>query len=257
MKRIIFIVLAVAVSALVYGQKVGDLAPDFTLQKTNGSDYKLSDQRGKVVLLFFLGDKCSSCRAIAPSVQSNIVDVFGENNMFTAIGIDTWNGSNSSVNNFKTSTGINFDILTKGSTVANQWSISYDRLAVVDDKGTLVFKGQGLASSHLNQAKEAVSTALGNITASNPDIVDAKGSLKVFPTLLKSTGNISFHNEKEAMVDISLISIAGNKVKTVVREYFGIGSHQVSFDRGNLPSGLYLMQLTANGKKSTQRVILD
>ena len=35
--------------------RVGDPAPDFTLQSLNHGEIKLSDYRGKVVYLFFMG----------------------------------------------------------------------------------------------------------------------------------------------------------------------------------------------------------
>ena len=64
MKTLSAFVLSAALSATLLGQqltppkthlKVGDMAPDFTLNATNGQKVKLSDFRGKntVVLAFF------------------------------------------------------------------------------------------------------------------------------------------------------------------------------------------------------------
>ena len=39
-------------------QTQGEDAPDFTLNKLGGGEFKLSDQKGKVVFIFWLGDKC-------------------------------------------------------------------------------------------------------------------------------------------------------------------------------------------------------
>ncbi|MCB2211886.1 peroxiredoxin family protein [bacterium] len=38
-----------------YALNVGDPAPDFTLQDTDGNWHTLSDYEGKVVFLFFMG----------------------------------------------------------------------------------------------------------------------------------------------------------------------------------------------------------
>jgi peroxiredoxin Q/BCP len=53
----------------------GDTAPDFTLKDGHGTDWKLSDQRGKtVVLLFYPGDNTPVCTAQLCSVRDNWSD---------------------------------------------------------------------------------------------------------------------------------------------------------------------------------------
>ena len=55
--------------------KVGESAPDFTLKDGDGHDWKLSEQRGKtVVLLFYPGDNTSVCTKQLCSVRDNWAD---------------------------------------------------------------------------------------------------------------------------------------------------------------------------------------
>jgi peroxiredoxin Q/BCP len=55
--------------------KVGDNAPDFTLKDGDGNDWKLSEQRGKtVVLLFYPGDNTPVCTKQLCSVRDNWED---------------------------------------------------------------------------------------------------------------------------------------------------------------------------------------
>jgi len=52
--------------------KIGENAPDFTLKAGDGNDWKLSDQKGKtVVLLFYPGDDTPVCTKQLCSVRDN------------------------------------------------------------------------------------------------------------------------------------------------------------------------------------------
>lgn len=71
-----------------YIVKVGDLAPDFTLQLTDGSTFTLSQQRGKVVMLQFTAGWCGVCRKEMPHIESDIWQPHKENSDFVLVGID-------------------------------------------------------------------------------------------------------------------------------------------------------------------------
>jgi thiol-disulfide isomerase/thioredoxin len=55
-----------------YLVKVGDIAPDFTLKLTDGSDFTLSKNRGKVVMLQFTASWCGVCRKEMPFIEKDI-----------------------------------------------------------------------------------------------------------------------------------------------------------------------------------------
>lgn len=71
-----------------YIVKVGDTAPDFTLELTNGEKFTLSEQRGKVVMLQFTASWCGVCRKEMPHIESEIWQRHKDNKDFILIGID-------------------------------------------------------------------------------------------------------------------------------------------------------------------------
>ena len=71
-----------------YLVKVGDIAPDFTLKLTDGSDFTLSKNRGKVVMLQFTASWCGVCRKEMPFIEKDIWQKHKENPNFVLLGID-------------------------------------------------------------------------------------------------------------------------------------------------------------------------
>jgi peroxiredoxin len=70
-----------------YIVKVGDKAPDFAINESGGRSYKLSDLRGKVVMLQFTASWCSVCRTEMPFIEKEIW-LEKKNSGLALIGID-------------------------------------------------------------------------------------------------------------------------------------------------------------------------
>jgi peroxiredoxin len=70
-----------------YLVKVGDTAPDFTLKEAGGKSYRLSDLRGKVVMLQFTASWCGVCRKEMPFIEEEIW-LPGKKQGLAVIGID-------------------------------------------------------------------------------------------------------------------------------------------------------------------------
>lgn len=71
-----------------YLVKVGDIAPDFTLELTDGTSFTLSEQRGKVVMLQFTAGWCGVCRKEMPFIERDIWQRHKDNKDFVLVGID-------------------------------------------------------------------------------------------------------------------------------------------------------------------------
>lgn len=71
-----------------YLVKVGDIAPDFEMKLVDGTSMKLSDLRGKVVMLQFTASWCGVCRKEMPFIESDIWQKHKNNSDFALFGVD-------------------------------------------------------------------------------------------------------------------------------------------------------------------------
>ena len=71
-----------------YIVRVGDIAPEMELELTDGQKVKLSDLRGKVVMLQVTASWCGVCRKEMPFIESDIWQKHKANPNFALYGID-------------------------------------------------------------------------------------------------------------------------------------------------------------------------
>ncbi|WP_028784519.1 peroxiredoxin family protein [Thalassobacillus devorans] len=103
------------------GLEKGQKAPDFELKTMEGETVKLSDYRGKKVMLNFWATWCPPCRAEMPDMQK-----FYENKdiEILAINLTQTESSRDDVGKFVEEFGLTFPILMdENAAVANQYQI--------------------------------------------------------------------------------------------------------------------------------------
>lgn len=101
MKKIILLVLmGLSISGMAqtfakdipadYGYivKIGQQVPDFTATTTDGKTVKMSDLKGKIVMLQFTASWCSVCRKEMPHIEADIWKKYKENANFALFGVD-------------------------------------------------------------------------------------------------------------------------------------------------------------------------
>ena len=71
-----------------YIVRVGDIAPELDMELTDGQKVKLSDLRGKVVMLQFTASWCGVCRKEMPFIESDIWQKHKANPNFALYGVD-------------------------------------------------------------------------------------------------------------------------------------------------------------------------
>lgn len=256
----LFILLLVPLLVIHTGtaQNVGGIAPDFSLQTLSDQNYTLSASRGDVILVFLVGYNCPLCIASAPTVKSEILDVFISNPKFQSVIIDTWDGSASAFQNFKNTTNLQGVYLQKGSKVATSWASTYDRLVVIDSEGKMVFKGNSAASSTTGGAKQAIETALSQLTTSL-EISEKSENLHVaavYPNPFSTEATATIYLPLAAKVSVVITDIAGKEMGKPVNHFFPPGESSFKLIRDNLKQGIYFLRLDAGQQSVTQKIMV-
>lgn len=128
------------------GQLIGNLAPDFDLQTLDGKNLKLSDLRGKAVLLNFWATYCGPCKIEMPWFVE-LQKEYGPQG-FQIVGVAMDDASTEDIAKFAKEMGVNYPILLGKDSVAE----SYGGVSVlpttyfVDRGGKIIAREFGLQS---------------------------------------------------------------------------------------------------------------
>lgn len=71
-----------------YIVKLGDTAPDFSIKLIDGKVVKLSELKGKTIMLQFTASWCGVCRKEMPFIESDIWQKHKDNSNFALLAID-------------------------------------------------------------------------------------------------------------------------------------------------------------------------
>ena len=147
MKKL-FVILSVCLAALVekadsngYIVFDGDKAPDFTITLTDGRQLKLSDLRGKLVMIQFTASWCGICRKEMPFIERDIWQRHKDNPNFVLIGIDR-DEPLEKVVNFAKQTGVTYPLgLDPGANIYAKYALrksGITRNILIDKDGTII-----------------------------------------------------------------------------------------------------------------------
>jgi thiol-disulfide isomerase/thioredoxin len=120
-------------SGLTKGQLVGSLAPDFELPSLEGKNLKLSDLRGKAVLLNFWATYCGPCKVEMPWFVE-LQKEYGPQG-FQIVGVAMDDASTEDIAKFAQEMGVNYPVLLGKDSVAD----SYGGVSVLP---TTIFVGR-------------------------------------------------------------------------------------------------------------------
>lgn len=152
-----FIAIGAFVVALVYlaffaspqstTQTTLSLAPVFTLTDVDGNVFRLSDQRGKVVVLEFMRTTCSACIAQEPYLRE-LRSRFGNDVVMVMISVDPSGDTDIVLRNHRDQNLVGWMALGDKAGVSEQYSVqATPTIFIIDRNGYIQYQHVGLTDS--------------------------------------------------------------------------------------------------------------
>lgn len=124
------------------GLEKGNLAPDFELTTLDGRKVKLSDYRGKKVILNFWATWCPPCRAEIPDMEKFYSSYKDKDMVILGVNLTKAEKDQTSVKSFIKEYGVTYPIpLDKESLAAEMYQVSAIPTSyIIDPQGTIIQK---------------------------------------------------------------------------------------------------------------------
>lgn len=191
--------------------------------------------------------------------QTKIADKYSPD-VFKAMGIDVWNGSASGVQNFKNSTGINYDLLLMGGTTAAKYGTQYQYSQVIDQNGVIQLNVRSNQIDKITAKIDELLTATA--LDKKPGGVSRSFALrKNYPNPFNPSTRIPFSNDRQQHIKLAIYDITGREVAVLADALFGAGEFEFSWNGRSLNgstavSGIYFVRLLGERDLKTRSVIL-
>jgi peroxiredoxin len=141
-----------------YLVKVGEIAPDFTINETGGSSYKLSSLKGKVVMLQFTASWCSVCRTEMPFIEKEIWNE-KKNSGLVLIGVDR-DEPLDKVLQFKKDIAVTYPFaLDPGASIFGLYAVKtagITRNIIIDRNGRIIFLTRLFKREEFDKMKKVI-----------------------------------------------------------------------------------------------------
>jgi len=162
----------------VIGDVRGKLAPDFELTSLDGKRVKLSDYRGKAVLLNFWATWCSPCKVEMPWFV-DLQKKYG-NDGLVVLGVAMDDSDSSKIAQFASEMGVNYPVLLGTDKISEEYgNVEFLPTSFyIDREGRFVGKGVGLLARREiegNVQKALASRVVGISGPEEPPVGQAAG----------------------------------------------------------------------------------
>ncbi|CAG0990819.1 partial glutathione peroxidase, partial [Anaerolineae bacterium] len=131
----------------------------WTLKDGDGKDVKLSDYKGKVVVLDFWGSWCPPCRAAMPGIQK-IHEKYKEKGV-AVVGMNYERNAAANPAKFMKDNGYTYGLVLKADTIADKYKVNgWPTFYILDKEGKVLWSAVGHDPSHEGQMAKVIEEAL-------------------------------------------------------------------------------------------------
>jgi len=258
-----FIILLFIIAALIspaHSQvSVGQKAPNFMLVDIDGKTFNQSDCEGRIVLLFFMGYSCGTCKIDAPYVE-NIKKEWADNGV-KVIGIDIWDGTPSILKSqFVIPTGSTYNFLTYGSSVGYIFGMGTSNFVIVGVDGIIKYIGRTLNVNEIASHLATLTSTPGQRPKVFPELFRLEQN---FPNPFNPETRIDFELRVNSTtpVELTIYNLLGVKIKTLVNEPKTSGFYSEVWDGTDetgftVSAGIYIYTLKTSEFTVTKRMLL-
>jgi peroxiredoxin len=174
MKKFILIFLLVSLNSS-FGQDLNDeymksslvqlneTAPEFSFTTNDGKTVKLSEYKGKVILINFFATWCGPCMQEMPYIEKEIWQELKDNSNFTVLSFGR-DHSQEEINDFIKKKKFKFPIYAdKGKLIYNLFATKFiPRNYLIDQNGKVVYASTGFTKDEFEQLKTKINSLLKN-----------------------------------------------------------------------------------------------
>ncbi len=140
--------------------RIGQDAPDFALPTLDGTSFRLTEQRGKVVLINFFATWCPPCRQEMPFLEEEVWRRFGPEGL-TMLSISR-EETVAEVDSFRVTNGLSFPFAVDPDRgVYGLFADAFiPRNYVIGPEGGILFQSQGFERPEFDEMIEVLAAAL-------------------------------------------------------------------------------------------------
>lgn len=162
------------------------------------------------------------------------------------------------------STGFESFLNSSGISLSDALKFAYQEVTGFDtsfvSSGITTYDSASSVTAYISHFSNVVGTKASAVTAvkeqAGPNIPTQFVLRQNYPNPFNPTTNIEYELPKSAFVHLNVYNILGEKIATLVNSVVGAGVHSVTFNPGNISSGLYIYQLKTDGLTLSRKMLL-